>query len=157
MYYLGLDLSWSGTGIVLVNENDVVFSKCKTTSSKEEKWDRVERIWQEIYEAAWKVLTCPIPCVEGYSFGSNFSRESMGELGGIIRYKLYHCQFVSPYIEAPPKTLKKFATGTGNASKSDMLKAARLDGFKTSNHNIADAYFLAKYAKHVTEKSCNSK
>ena len=43
-------------------------------------------------------------------------------------------------------TIKKFATGKGNAKKCDMVKAAELMGCWTIGHDEADAYCLLKYA-----------
>ena len=45
-------------------------------------------------------------------------------------------------------TLKKFATGHGNAGKPDMIAAARLKlGFKGDDDNEADALWLLEYAR----------
>lgn len=43
-------------------------------------------------------------------------------------------------------TIKKFATGKGNAKKLEMVKAAELMGCWTIRHDEADAYCLLKYA-----------
>ncbi len=43
-------------------------------------------------------------------------------------------------------TLKKFATGKGNAGKSEMIKAAENRGWKVSDDNEADAVLLLEYA-----------
>ncbi len=53
-----------------------------------------------------------------------------------------------PWSEVSPGSVKKFATGSGNANKKAMLKAAQqmsggmLDGM---DHNAADAYLLLRY------------
>ena len=44
-----------------------------------------------------------------------------------------------PYASVHVKTLKKHATGSGNASKQDMVKAARALGHAPSDDNEADA------------------
>jgi Holliday junction resolvasome RuvABC endonuclease subunit len=43
-------------------------------------------------------------------------------------------------------TLKKFATGNGRASKSDMIRAASARGWNPQNDNEADAALLLEYA-----------
>lgn len=48
------------------------------------------------------------------------------------------------YIEV--KTLKKFATGNGNAGKPEMIAAAIAAGFNVSNDDEADAIHLLRYA-----------
>ena len=44
-----------------------------------------------------------------------------------------------PYDDFGPKQIKKFATGTGNATKAEMMQAVRLWGFAPKDHNAADA------------------
>ena len=43
-------------------------------------------------------------------------------------------------------TLKKFATGSGRASKEDMVQAAKARGWNPVDHNEADAQLLLEYA-----------
>lgn len=43
------------------------------------------------------------------------------------------------------RTLKKHATGTGNADKDQMVGAARRLGFKVIDHNEADAIHVLRY------------
>ncbi len=52
-----------------------------------------------------------------------------------------------PRREVPPKTLKKFATDNGNASKKEMIAAVRSWGFDPQDDNEADALALLTYAK----------
>jgi crossover junction endodeoxyribonuclease RuvC len=64
----------------------------------------------------------PCVCVEGYSFASrNSQAHSIGELGGVIRVALWEKQI--PYVEIPPTTRAKFATGKGNAAKTEVMSA----------------------------------
>jgi len=52
-------------------------------------------------------------------------------------------------IETMPvhsKTLKKWATGKGNAKKEDMVKAACTFGYSPADDNEADALLLLEYA-----------
>lgn len=81
--------------------------------------------------------------IEGYSYGSRHSHaHSLGELGGILRLAIHETPGVE-YIDVPPSTLKKYATGKGNAKKELVLVEAvkRLD-YQGSNDNEADALWL---------------
>ena len=49
--------------------------------------------------------------------------------------------------ETPPKTVKKFATGNGNAKKPDVIAAVEGWGFKPANDHEADAIALMTYWK----------
>lgn len=47
--------------------------------------------------------------------------------------------------ETPPTTIKKFATGSGRASKAEMIEAVTQWGFKPANDHEADAIALMTY------------
>lgn len=51
-----------------------------------------------------------------------------------------------PYQGVPVGTIKKHATGKGNASKDDMVAAARNRGFAPADDNEADALALLHWA-----------
>ena len=67
-----------------------------------------------------------------------------------------------PYFNLPPKTVKKFATGSGNATKDEMIKALPkkvlqkfMDaGIKktTGLHDLADAYFIGLHFSKVEKE-----
>lgn len=52
-----------------------------------------------------------------------------------------------PYQGVPVQTIKKFATGKGNASKEMMIAAMQSLGLKPENDNDADAMALWEYAQ----------
>lgn len=60
--------------------------------------------------------------IEGYSFGSRgASLTQIAENGGILRYLLWKADI--EFNEIAPSSIKKMATGRGNAKKPDMYKA----------------------------------
>ena len=79
--------------------------------------------------------------LEGYSFGSKFARETLGEFGGILRWHLVDLD--EDLIEVQPTTLKKFVTGKGGAKKEQMmLKCQTTWGYEAQGNDDADAYGL---------------
>ncbi len=50
-----------------------------------------------------------------------------------------------PYQGVPVGTIKKFATGRGNAGKPEMIAAAQSWGFKPVDDNEADALAILKW------------
>lgn len=79
--------------------------------------------------------------IEGYTFGTTHSAHVLGELGGVIRAGLHDRHI--PWIDIPPGTLKKYATGSGRALKPDMVDAAREQlGYTGASHDAADALWL---------------
>jgi Holliday junction resolvasome RuvABC endonuclease subunit len=114
MNLVGLDLSLTSTG-----------ASCGgTTSSFSTSLRGAERLSflsSGIIEYC-KINEAQIVLVEGYSFSSrNSQAHSIGELGGCVRMKLWECGI--PFIEVPPKCRAKFATGKGNAGKSEVISA----------------------------------
>jgi Holliday junction resolvasome RuvABC endonuclease subunit len=60
--------------------------------------------------------------IEGYSFASrNSQAHSLGELGGVLRVAFHERSI--PLLVVPPTVRAKFATGKGNASKSEVVSA----------------------------------
>lgn len=81
--------------------------------------------------------------LEGYAMGSKRQSHTraIGELGGVVRLALF--ERGTPYVEVPPATLKKLATGRGNAPKEEVLAAAiRRLGYGGHDNNEADALWL---------------
>ena len=51
-----------------------------------------------------------------------------------------------PYQGVPVGTVKRHATGKGNAAKEEMIAAARARGFRPSDDNEADALAILHWA-----------
>ena len=82
--------------------------------------------------------------MEGYAYGAKLNREKLGELGGIVKLAVRHVLHTDP-VSVPPTTLKQFATGSGKASKEQMVTAVQQFDPEITNDNLADAYLLALY------------
>lgn len=85
--------------------------------------------------------------LEGYAFGAKGNAVyQIAELGGVVRVALAERQL--RVVEVPATSLKKFATGKGNAGKPDMLAAAikQLD-FGGTDDNEVDALWLLEMAR----------
>lgn len=55
----------------------------------------------------------------------------------------------TPYVLVPPATLKKYATGKGNATKADMAVALyKRAGLELADDNQVDAWFLRAAGLH---------
>ena len=52
-----------------------------------------------------------------------------------------------PVVKFPPTTIKKFVTGSGRATKEDMMKAIKKLKFKPEVHDEADAIGLHLYTQ----------
>jgi Holliday junction resolvasome RuvABC endonuclease subunit len=70
--------------------------------------------------------------------------------GGFMAHLTAWCEHHQiPYQGIPVGTIKKHATGRGNASKDEMLVAARALGHSPADDNEADALALLDYARKL--------
>ena len=81
--------------------------------------------------------------LEGYAYGSKRQSHtrSIAELGGVVRMTLHDLGY--RWVDMAPATLKKLATGKGNAGKELVLVEAvkRLE-YSGADNNEADALWL---------------
>lgn len=81
--------------------------------------------------------------VEGYAYGAKYQRESLAELGGVIRRFLYLRNLT--FWIVPPTSLKLFVTGTGRAKKNYMKKRTKEKwGQAFKSDDVCDAYGMAR-------------
>lgn len=141
----GIDLSLTSTGLALPDGTLI------SITSRQRGIPRCLGIAGEILghltnrEADGYLARLPIAdliAIEGYSYSSrNSQAHALGELGGIVRGSLH--DYDIPWVDISPATVKKYATGRGNAPKDQVLVAAvsRL-GITPQNSDEADAAWL---------------
>jgi crossover junction endodeoxyribonuclease RuvC len=153
MIILGIDPSLASTGICLMNGETGEVGETMAIQPSDVGMKRLAIFRQEIINLITMMSGIRV-FIEGYSFGSGGKRESMAELGGVIRLTLYDHEI--EFIEVPPKTLKKFATGNGNADKIQMgvqlMKEFSLE-YPTSDQT--DAFWLCQFGIAYHELTLN--
>jgi len=137
LIFMGLDLSLTSTGVSVGGKTFSIKSKLRGIQ-------RLVEISEQVIESAKKTNPA-IVILEGYSYGSKFSRaHALGELGGAVKVGLHLAGF--RIVEVPPKCRAKFATGNGNASKNDVMAfmALNFPGLfaKTCGDDEYDAWVL---------------
>jgi crossover junction endodeoxyribonuclease RuvC len=111
---IGLDLSLTSTGVSIDGKTSIVSTKAKGP----ERLSYVNKTLLQI--CLDEEIDCAI--IEGYSFASrNSQAHSIGELGGCVRMTFWECGI--SYVEIPPTSRAKFATGKGNAGKTEVISA----------------------------------
>ena len=156
--YLGLDLSLTSTGLVVMDAScEVHLSLVIGTKKGSDDWiddafNRSLHIAKEIVRNAPSDCSCII--IESPSLGSKGSAtRTLPLLLGVVLDRL---KIAFPNIQpimVPPMTLKKFATGNGKADKDLMVEAIEptykeylLSVPKSKGrYDLADAYHLSKY------------
>lgn len=93
---------------------------------------------------------------EGISYGSSIRTKSVFDLAGLnymIRKEFINKEEIKFFI-SPPTHIKKFATGIGNCKKEQIIELFKQIQPTLSENvpkvdDIADAYFMAKYARQI--------
>jgi len=116
MIFLGLDLSYSSTGWWSVNTEDPADIYGGSVSFKAKEPQRLADAQRWIEETLHHIQP-DVAVIEGYAMGRNSARNSMGELGGIIRLGLFH--YGIGYYVLAPSSLKKFVLGDENKRGED--------------------------------------
>ena len=101
-------------------------------------------------------------CLEGYANGAKYGREASGETRATILLALVGWYGLNDPTAYPsivsPGELKKFVTGNGNAKKELMLlEVYKRWGLSLTDHNLADAYGLARVADALYSGSAVTK
>lgn len=129
MNIIGIDPSLTGTGWAVGDLTGTV-----TADGEDERLPHIYRSVMFLAEATHLAIIEDLP-VHGHGAGKT------GMAQGVIRLALQH--LMVPYITVPPATVKKFATGHGNATKADMRMALyQRTGIDVRDDNQADAAWL---------------
>ena len=160
MKVLGIDQSYRSCGIVVLEDGNLIHREKYTTDDSKDIYERAKELACHLVKTAHTFSPDAI-ALEGLSYGStgNVTRD-LGGLLFLIIVKLREHSF-RPFVIAPP-TIKKVATGKGNAKKEKLIEAlppnirASFDelGVKktTGLSDLSDAYWVAQSAvKILTE------
>jgi Holliday junction resolvasome RuvABC endonuclease subunit len=152
---VGIDQSLNSTGVVVLDaaSGAPLFSTAVALNGKKgtPKLFGAERLVY-VRNAVFNILReypADFAVIEGYSFGSRGSSIfDLGEIGGAIRILVHDLGI--PFEVVPPKTLKKYMAGNGNATKEEMAEAVeRKHGLKFATTDEVDAFSLAYMAREV--------
>lgn len=155
MKVIAVDQSFSSSGIVVLDEEgDVEFAERYVSDNNDDIFSRAWEISTSIAETR-REHKCSVCVVEGLAFGA--FGDATRNLAG-LQFVIYS---VMKFIEGcdveivVPGTVKKFATGSGKATKQEMIENLPehvLDYFKslgvkktTGLSDLADAYWIGKY------------
>ena len=142
MYVVGCDFGLSKSGIVVLNENYDIQTQTliKVQSRGAQRLVDIEAGFQQIIAPYKDKL---VAFIEGYAYGAKYQRESLAELGGVMRR--HFCVNNLDYWAIPPTSNKHYVTGTGRASKNYMKKCTKEKwGHAFKSDDICDAYGLAR-------------
>lgn len=157
-HVIGIDPSLTGTAVVAIRDTGVVCrpevfgSKATPDKSMRARIARAEQLAAKVADWVEGIDIVTIDCIliEGYSYGSPARAHGIGEYGGLLRSGLLR-RFDCRIIEAPPASLKQFATGKGNANKLAVATSlVKRYGYDFGGcDDLYDAFGLAKLAACV--------
>lgn len=140
---MGLDLSISSTGLVVIKGDKLMLSM---TTANRKDLKIIERVLLINSAVERVILDYPpkLVVIEGLSYGSH---SGMAVERSYLHWRLkemLECHGFN-YVDVPPKSLKKFATGTGLADKKMVISSVRDRwGVSFKDHNQSDAYVLSR-------------
>ena len=148
---LGLDLSLTGTGFVIVRDGKIVSSKLiKSKKTGDLPMDELTRLIQIVrdIQTSLKATFIDIAVIENLAFGVR-NATALTQLAGLnyfVRKMLtYECGYQIPFVLVAPTSLKKFITGNGGSKKDVMLmEVYKRYGETLLDDNICDSFALAK-------------
>jgi crossover junction endodeoxyribonuclease RuvC len=145
---LGIDQSYTGTGITCIQFDEsltIHYDLIETIKEKDGTIDysrRILDIVEHIDQHYFNPYKIDCVVVEGLSYGSRSSM--VFNLGGLFHsIELLSLINKIPIMVVPPKTLKKFWTGKGNASKYDMV--TKLEKLYKIDNKVFNIPFKEKY------------
>lgn len=152
---VGCDFGLVKSGIVILNDRNEIYTQAlirvKTRGAQrlidiEKGFDSLITPYRE---------NRPSVFVEGYAYGAKYQRESLAELGGVMRR--YFCLNEINYWVIPPTTLKEFVTGTTKASKNYVKKCTKdIWGVSFKSDDVCDAHGLARLGNAVLNAEISS-
>ena len=144
MISLGIDLSLTGTGLVVLDhQGNTVHRQVLGTKASLDMMERCSIIAGRVLELIDMHEPDAI-CIEDYAVGKFGGSAIAGiSVGAIVRY--FFRQKGIDYWLVNAGTLKAFATGTGAAKKEQVMMACyKKWKFEAIDNNEADAYVLAR-------------
>lgn len=146
--FIGIDQSYSGFGLVVLDETGHCHQKSLLKYPLNKFKDESERL-AKIYDDLIMYFTIHQGSgaqihigMEGYAYGAKLNREKLGELGGIVKLTSALVFGIHPVV-VQPTALKQFITGSGKADKADMIEAIQQFDPEITNDNLADAMGIA--------------
>ena len=143
--FVGIDPSINATGLIVLDSNANIIEQ-KLFSVKSEKFEEGLLKYEQEIGFIPKIINLQSVYLEGPAYQATGQVIlQMGALHFMTRLFLFKNRV--NYKIIAPGTLKKFVTGKGNSKKDLMLlKVYKRWGVEFDDHNLCDAYGLARMA-----------
>jgi Holliday junction resolvasome RuvABC endonuclease subunit len=130
----GLDLSMTATGLTHTLEGAACWHLIKPRRIKDQRLAEIEdRVWEHVEGSGLVLIELLPPNMKGAGI--------TGMVHGVVRNRLQREGI--PYGDVGPSSLKKYSTGKGGASKTEMsLAAMKRGGVEIAEDNQCDSWWL---------------
>lgn len=143
---VGVDLSLTGTGLAHADGTSDTYEPCADREAHH-GLVRMDEIATYV-NVSTDMVDLELVVIEGLAFDAHDTKRQQAQLAGIVRHSLYRAN--KPFIVVPPNTLKKYATGSGQAKKMTVFKAAQYRfGYDGESFDEADALWLRAIGWHL--------
>ena len=144
---LGLDLSLTATGVVVIDGQGAVvdsYTVGEKLSRKARQKDKIERILDICKRVCSTVTEHKVKKIgiEGFAFQARGAQNDLGELHGVVKSQIWLAFGIEPII-IPPTSARKRALGSGKIKKKEVINSLTKLGYECNDHNQADALVIA--------------
>lgn len=152
----GIDLSLTSTGISAVDLSNGemkltrICSTGKKTDTLVQQIERHNELSRRIVDSVLE-HTPELVGIEGMRFGSRQDSSAMRRAG--VWWQVVNALYAHgiPIVEVPPTTVKKWATGKGNAGKDMVMIAAAKRWDQVTQNDEADAAWIGDLVCYLKE------
>lgn len=148
MPIVGIDQSANHSGVTVLADDGKLLEQSLIEPKTLRDAERLAYIREHLSVVLDRYSDIHLTVLEGYSYGSTSKKFILGEVGGIVKLCLYD-RGIQLYAAAPVQ-LKKFATGSIRADKTDIKHAVFTKwGIDLDDDNLADSYALARIGLQI--------
>lgn len=142
-YFIGIDASARSTGVVIASlEGDTKEYLLVPKNLKGPA--RLKNLYLGLMDCV-SGIKIERAAIEGPSYNSANKPFTLGEVYGVFKL-LLEIRGVPVHVVSP-RSVKKYATGKGSATKEEVLLRAKAMGCVSDSNDVADAWFIAMIAK----------
>ena len=152
--FVGVDQALRKLGVAVIVDGQMAVLTAPQTPEKLKGAPRLAWLSATLRSILKPYTHADATALEGQSFGSISREGALGEISGVVQVVLLEL-YKEPPLVVPPTTLKRFVTGSGNATKKIMRRATmQYWGLDIPNDDCCDAHGLARFAEaHYTSSA----
>ena len=148
-FFVGIDPSLNATGLVLIDAKGKIHEEKLIHTINENYLCIEQRLLDILNDIKISLLSVNLKaaCIEGLSYFS-ISPTLYERCGLLYLITTFLFENDIPFKLIPPKSLKKWAVGNGNADKKIMMnQSGKRWGINFIDDNICDAFNLAQMSR----------